>query len=147
MGAPDFAARYTAAEQLFQQTAGQLGSAEGLESMFWLSFFGTGFHNSGAVDLSRCAPLPAQGQRRCEAAAAVLVTEPLEGLLRSAGQLETFCRLNPPRSADVAAMLGVSPSAALDDALREVQPMLCGGGAGPSLSSGLRTAPSNGGGR
>ena len=147
MGAADFGARYPMADQLFEQTAAQLGGPEGLESMFWLSFFGTGFRNSGAVDLGRCAPLPAAGQRRCEAAAAVLVTEPLEGLLRQHGQLEAFCQLHPPRATDVAQLLGVAPSTALDQALLEVQPMLCGGGSGPSLSSGLRADPAQGAGR
>lgn len=145
MGAADFGSRYAAAEQLYQQTVASVGASEGLETMYWLSFFGTGFRASGRVELARCAGLPAEGARRCEQAAAVLVTEPLEGLLRGRGLLSAFCALSPPRSTDVADLLGVAPSAALDAAVAAQQPMICGGGGGPSLSSGLRASPTGGG--
>lgn len=85
---------------------------------------------------------PEAGKSRCELTAAVMLTEPLERILRQQGLLQQFCALSPPRAQDVAGLLGVAPSAALDQALVEQQPMLCGAGGAPALSSGLRTSVS-----
>lgn len=140
MGAEGFAARYPAAEQLYQQTVAQAGASESLERMYWLAFFGSGFQADGRIDLDRCAALPAEGARRCQDAAALMLTEPLEGLLRARGQLATFCASHPPRSLDVAGLLGIPASEALDRALSAQQPMICGtGDARPALGAGLRT--------
>lgn len=140
MGPGELAARYEAADQLYQHTARQARDQEILESMFWLSYFGTGLRAGGPVDPSRCATLPEQGARRCEVAVAVLQTEPLERILRARDQLAAFCALSPPRAQDVAGLLGVVPSAALNQALQDQQPMICGQG-GTALSGGLRTSP------
>lgn len=140
MGSADFAARYPAAEALYQQTAAQVRDQRALEATFWHSFFGSGFRNAGAIEPERCQGLPEAGQARCELTAAVMLTEPLERILRQQGLLQQFCNLSPPRAQDVAGLLGVAPSAALDQALVEQQPMLCGASGGPALSSGLRTS-------
>lgn len=138
MGRDGFAARYAGADRLFEQARAAPGMPADLERRFWLSFFQTGFANSGGVDLGACATLPAQGQRRCEAAGALLLTEGLEAALRHAGRLDAFCAAQGPSSSDVAGLLGADPSPALDQAVAEQQGAICGAGRRPMIMGGRR---------
>ena len=138
MGRDAFAARYAGADRLFEQARAAPGVPADLERRFWLSFFQTGFANSGGVDLSACAALPAQGQQRCETAGALLLTEGLEAALRRDGRLEAFCAAQGPSSADVAGLLGTEPSPALDQAVAEQQGAICGAGRRPMIMGGRR---------
>lgn len=138
MDSGSFAARYDQAEALYQQTASQPGVLADFERRYWLSFFRAGFLADQRVEMRACLPLSVPGRARCEQAAALLLTASLEGALRAAGALSTFCALPKPGAADVASYLGTDPSPALDEAVRAQQPMLCGGGR-PALSGGQRT--------
>lgn len=143
MGTQQFGTRYSAADALYQRSLSQVGDTPAFETAFWFSFFGAGFRNGGRVDMGTCEGLPELGRQRCQRAAALLLTEPLEGILRSRGQLQAFCSQSNPDTELAAALLGIQPSEALDQALAAQQPMICGGGGVPALSAGLRTTPAS----
>lgn len=141
MGPAQFGERYPRALQLYTQTASLTGVVADFEQRFWFSFFQAGFQAAGRVDMDACAALDPEGRARCEQAAALLLTAPLEGALRSRGALQRFCGQSAPSSSEIAGWLGTEPSPALDQALREQQPLICGAGRRPALNGGLRTTP------
>lgn len=139
MGSDGFGARYAQADALFQEARAVEGMPIDLEQRFWLSYFQSGFSSTGKVDLGACAGLPTQGGQRCEGAGALLLTEGLEGALRGAGRLESFCAGEAPGSAALAELLGVQPSAALDRAVADQQDAICGRGRRPMIRGGRPT--------